>query len=180
MPDSEASVFGGGRYDGLVERFLGRKIPAVGGSIGIDRLLAALQKLGLAEAAPATAQVLVTVMEPSRMTEYMALTRQIREAGINAELYMGVEKGLRKQLQYADRLQIPVGVILGGDELTQGTVTVKNLRLGTQLQEKKGSAQGVEREAWLQRSRSVQKTVPRADLLREIREMLSGTARDLP
>ncbi|HEX9007110.1 MAG TPA: histidine--tRNA ligase, partial [Bacteroidota bacterium] len=127
------SVFGGGRYDGLVERFLGRKIPAVGGSIGVDRLLAALQRLGLAHATPATAQVLVTVMEPSRMADYLHITQEIREAGINAELYMGGEKGLKKQLQYADRLQIPVGVIIGGDEFSQGTVTVKNLRLGAQL-----------------------------------------------
>ncbi len=60
------SVFGGGRYEGLVERFLGRKIPGVGASIGVDRLLAAMQKLGLVELAASTAQVLVTVMEPAR------------------------------------------------------------------------------------------------------------------
>ena len=57
------SVFGGGRYDGLVERFLGRKIPAVGASIGVDRLFAALQKLGRLPMQNATAQVLVTIME---------------------------------------------------------------------------------------------------------------------
>jgi histidyl-tRNA synthetase len=166
------SVFGGGRYDGLVERFLGKKIPGVGGSIGVDRLLAALQKLGLAGTGAATAQVLVTVMEPGRMVDYMMVTREIREAGINAELYMGTERGLRKQLQYADRLQIPVGVILGSNEFSGGTVTVKNLRVGTQLQEKKGSAPGVERKDWLDRQRAVQNTVPRAGLVDEIRSML--------
>ncbi|HTY58803.1 MAG TPA: histidine--tRNA ligase, partial [Bacteroidota bacterium] len=64
------SVVGGGRYDGLVARFLGRNIPAVGASIGVDRLLAAMTKLGLAQTAPSTAQVLVTVMEPAKVVEY--------------------------------------------------------------------------------------------------------------
>jgi histidyl-tRNA synthetase len=166
------SVFGGGRYDGLVERFLGRKIPAVGGSIGVDRLLAAFRKLGRLEETPATAQVLVTVMERDRMGDYLALAREIRSAGINAEVYVGEERSLRKQLQYADRLRIPVGVIIGGDEFAQGTVTIKNLKLGAQLQEKKSTVAGVEREEWLQRSRSVQQTFPRDRMVEEIRSML--------
>jgi histidyl-tRNA synthetase len=166
------SVFGGGRYDGLVERFLGKKIPAVGASIGVDRLLAALQKLGLLEATASTAQVIVTVMERDRMSEYEVLTRELRQAGINTELYLGEETGLGKQLQYANRQQIPVAVIIGSNEFSRNEVTVKNLRLGGQLQEKKKTVDGKEREEWLKLSRTAQLTVPRSACIEEIRRML--------
>ncbi len=136
------SVFGGGRYDGLVERFLGRKIPAVGASIGVDRLFAAMQKLGLVQMVSSTAQVLVTVMEPARMNDYMKLTRRLRAEGINTELYLGEESGLGKQLQYANRLQIPVAIIMGSDEFANNEITVKDLLLGATLQDRKKTAQG--------------------------------------
>lgn len=175
LPDAPefGSVFGGGRYDGLVERFLGKKIPAVGGSIGVDRLLAALVKSGSIDESSATAKVLVLVMERTRMPDYLAIGQEIRQAGINTEVYVGEEKSLRKQLQYADRLGIPIGVIVGGDEFAQNTVTVKDLKQGAQLQEKKSTAPGVEREEWLQRSKSVQRTVPRGRMVEEIVAMLA-------
>ena len=168
------SVFGGGRYDHLVERFLGRKIPAVGASIGVDRLLAAMQKLGVIDLAPSTAQVIVTVMERDRMSEYQKLTRELRQNGINTELYLGEETSLGKQLQYANRQQIPIAVIIGGDELSRGEVTIKNLKLGSELQDRKKSAQGKEREEWLRLSRSVQFTVPRAEFLTQVRLMMKS------
>ena len=172
------SVFGGGRYDGLVERFLGRKIPAVGASIGVDRLFAALQKLGLTELAPSTAVVLVTVMEPSRILEYQQMTRELRLEGINTELYLGEEKTLGKQLQYANRQQISFAVLMGSDEFAKNQVTIKNLKLGAQLQDKKKSAgkkdSGKDREEYLQLSRSVQVTVPRGQLVRTLRELMQS------
>jgi histidyl-tRNA synthetase len=169
------SIFGGGRYDGLVERFLGRKIPAVGASIGVDRLFAALQKLGLLELTPSTAHVIVTVMEPSRIADYQVLTRELRQAGINTEMYLGDEKGLGKQLQYANRQQIPIAVIVGGDEFAKGEVTIKNLKLGAQLQDKKRTAVGKERDEWLQLSRTAQVSVPKDQLLEYVRQMLDRT-----
>jgi histidyl-tRNA synthetase len=168
------SVFGGGRYDDLVERFLGRKIPAVGASIGVDRLFAAMEKIGLVDAAPSTAQVFVTIMERSRIHDYELVTRELRQHGINAEMYLGEEKGLGKQLQYANRQQIPLAVIIGGDEFAKNEVTIKNLKLGSALQDKKKTAEGKEREEWLKLSRSVQTTVSRARLIEEVRRMLSS------
>ena len=167
------SVFGGGRYDGLVERFLGKKIPAVGASIGVDRLFAAMQKLGLVELAASTAQVLVTVMEPGRIDEYQRVTRELRQAGIKTEMYLGDEKSLGKQLQYANRQQIPVAVLIGSDEFTKGEVTIKNLKLGAQLQDEKKTAVGKERDEWLRLSRTAQVTVPRSQCLDQIRRMLT-------
>jgi len=162
------SVVGGGRYDGLVARFLGRKIPAVGASIGVDRLLAAMLKLGLVEMTPSTAQVLVTVMEPGRITDYQALTRELRQAGIRTEMYLGEEKGLTKQLAYANRQQIPLAVLVGSDEFAKGEVTIKNLKLGAQLPDKK-----TQREEWLKLSRSVQFSVPRGECVTQVRQTLS-------
>lgn len=170
---SYGSVFGGGRYDGLVERFIGKKIPAVGASIGVDRLLAALEELGLTDLAPATAQVVVTVMEKDRISDYLQITRELRNAGINTELYLGEERGLGKQLQYANRLGIPVGLIIGGNEFDTGEVTVKDLKLGAVLQEKKKEG-GKDREEWLKLSKTVQVTVPKEQMLSEIRRMLGS------
>jgi histidyl-tRNA synthetase len=168
------SVFGGGRYDGLVERFLGRSIPAVGASIGVDRLFAALQKLGLIERGASTAHVLVTVMEPSRLIEYQMITRQLRQGGINTEMYLGDEASLGKQLQYANRQQIPVAVLVGSDEFAADTVTVKNLKLGGELQDKKKAVSGKERDEWLRLSRTVQTTLPRAECVQHVREILQS------
>ena len=167
------SVFGGGRYDGLVERFLGRKIPAVGASIGVDRLLAALAKLGLVGEVVSTAQVIVVVMEQTKIAEYQKITRELRGAGLNTEMYLGEEKTLGKQLQYANRQQIPLAVIIGSDEFARDEITIKNLRLGGRLQDKKKSRDGKEREEWLRLSRSVQVTVPRIGCIEEVKRMLS-------
>ena len=167
------SVFGGGRYDGLVERFLGRKIPAVGASIGVDRLFAAMQKLGLIDMAASTAQVLVTVMEQPRLTDYQKITRDLRNAGINTELYLGEERSLGKQLQYANRQEIPIAVIVGGDEFAKGEVTIKNLKLGARLQDKKKTAAGKERDEWLKQSRSVQVSVAKEQCIDQVKSMLS-------
>jgi histidyl-tRNA synthetase len=172
------SIFAGGRYDGLVERFLGRKIPAVGASIGVDRLFAAMQRLGLLEMRTSTAQVLVTLMEPGRVIEYQKITRELRQAGIRTEMYLGEEKSLGKQLQYANRQQIPIAVIIGSDEFSKGEVTLKNLALGKRLQDRKKAASGKDRDQWLQLSRTVQVTVPRENYLNGLREMLEGLAEE--
>ncbi len=166
------SVFGGGRYDGLVERFLGKKIPAVGASIGVDRLLAAMQKLGLIKLAPSTAQVLVTVMEPIHITDYQKITRELRQGGINTELYLGEEKSLSKQLQFANRQQIPVAVIIGSDEFAKNEATIKNLKRGAELQDGKKLGKGKERDEWLRLSRTAQVTVSRRQYLEQIRTLL--------
>ena len=166
------TVFGGGRYDGLVERFLGRAIPAVGASIGVDRLLAAMQALQLIELTPSTAQVIVTVMDRSLMSDYQVITRELRQSGIRSELYLGEERSLGKQLQYANRQKIPFAVIIGGDELSRGEVTIKDLELGAELQDRKKSSSGKDREEWLQLSRSVQRSVPRQDLIATLRKSI--------
>ncbi len=159
------SVFGGGRYDDLVQRFLGKSIPAVGVSTGVDRLLAALEKLQLINTVPSTAQVLVTVMERNRMEEYVLLTRELRNNGINTELYMGEEKGLGKQLQYANKQEIPLAVIIGSNEFEKNEVTIKDLRAGKNID-------ASNKEEYIKATKQAQRTIAQSELIQNIKQLL--------
>ena len=161
------SVFGGGRYDNLVMRFLGERIPAVGASIGIDRLLAALAHLGAIGTRKATARVLVTYMDPALTDDYLQMTWELRRAGIPTELYIGTAKGLAKQLKYADQYDIPLVILYGTNEKSQGVVTVKNMAVGRAKAAKVG-----DRSSWLA-ERPGQTTIPRNELVDGVRKLLA-------
>ncbi len=109
------SIFGGGRYDNLVMRFLGEAIPAVGASIGVDRLLAALTHLGKISKNKATARVLVANMDASLTEDYLAMTWELRRAGIPTELYIGTAKSPGKQLKYDDQYEVPIVLLYGSN-----------------------------------------------------------------
>ncbi len=158
------SVFSGGRYDNLVDRFLNRSIPATGTSIGVDRLLAALIELKAIELKTATSRVLVTVMDPERLTDYLAILRELRAAGIPAEIYAGDSRNLTKQIKYGDKVGIPFAVIAGSDEFAAGTVTVKNLAAGREK-----ALATADREQWLQAA-DIQHTIPRSELVKWVGE----------
>ncbi len=158
------SVAGGGRYDDLVERFTGQKVPATGVSIGVDRLLAALREKGLA-GAQAQGPVVVTVMDRERMGDYHAMAAELRAAGIRAEVYLGNPKNFGNQLKYADKRAAPVAIIQGTDEAARGVVQVKDLILGAKI------AAQASVEEW--KSQPAQVEVPRADLVATVREMLA-------
>ncbi|WCR20009.1 histidine--tRNA ligase [Paracoccus alcaliphilus] len=157
------SVAGGGRYDGLVERFTGQKVPATGVSIGVDRLLAALRAKGLAGAED-RGPVVVTVMDRDRMADYQAMAADLRAAGIRAEVYLGNPKNFGNQLKYADKRSAPVAIIQGGDEAARGVVQVKDLVLGARI------ARDASHEEW--KSQPAQTEVARADLVAEVRRIL--------
>ncbi|MFN3526568.1 MAG: histidine--tRNA ligase [Paracoccus sp. (in: a-proteobacteria)] len=157
------SVAGGGRYDGLVERFTGQKVPATGVSIGVDRLLAALHAKGLASEA-AQGPVVVTVMDRDRMADYQAMASELRAAGIRAEVYLGNPKNFGNQLKYADKRGAPVAIIQGGDEAARGVVQVKDLVLGARI------AADASLEEW--KAQPAQTEVARADLVAEVRRII--------
>ncbi len=159
------SVAGGGRYDGLVERFTGTKLPATGASIGVDRLLAALKALGKFTDTDRLGPVVVAVMDQSRMADYLRMVRDLREAGIRSELYMR-DKGLRQQAKYADRRNAPALVIAGGDEFERGEVSIKDLRLGAML-----AGKVADNEEW-RKAQSAQYSVAQSDLVAEIKKLL--------
>lgn len=128
------SVMSGGRYDGLVGVFANQDEPAVGISVGIDRLIAALDELKLLEKSKAVATVLVTIFndQPESVKCSMDITRRLRAAGINAELYLDACAKLKKQLAYAQRKEIPRVVIAGPDEAARGEVTLRDMKTGEQ------------------------------------------------
>ena len=160
------SIFGGGRYDNLVTRFLGERLGATGGSIGVDRLLAVLIHLERVSLKQSTAEVLVTVLDETMVDDYLAMTCELRRAGIPTELYLG-SKGMGKQIKHADKQGVPIVLMYGEDEKAKGIVTLKNLNKG-----RAGSAKLKERKDWI-KERPGQIEVPRSDLVAAVRRMLA-------
>jgi histidyl-tRNA synthetase len=161
------SVGGGGRYDDLVARFTGEKVPATGFSFGVSRLAGALRAAGRDLGARARGPVVVIAFSQDDMAEYLKLVGELRAAGIAAEVYLG-SSGMRPQMKYADRRLSPAAVILGGDEILAGTVTVKDLDLGREL-----SSGMTDNAAW-RAERPGQQTVPRAELIPTLRRILEA------
>ncbi len=160
------SVGGGGRYDDLVERFKGVKVPATGFSVGVSRLYAALDALGKIESGAVTAPVIVLVMDKDAMPGYQKMVMELRAAGIRSELYLG-GSGMRAQVKYADRRDAPLVVIEGEDERAKGEVTLKDLILGAQKSEE------ITDNAEWRESAHAQVSVARADLVAEVQAMLA-------
>ncbi len=159
-PRQFGSVAGGGRYDDLVKRFTGQAVPATGISIGVDRLLAALGAKGLGQT-EAEGPVVVTVMDRTRLPAYQAMVRELRAAGIRAELFLGNPKDFGKQLKYADARRSPVAVIQGEDEAARDVVQLKDLELGAKL-----AAEITSYDEWKEHPAQVE--APRADLVAQV------------
>ncbi len=160
------SLGGGGRYDGLVARFRGAKVPATGFSIGVSRAYAALEALGKLEQAKLNAPVVVLVMDQDQKGRYQAMVQQLRGAGIKSELYLGTS-GMRAQLKYADKRAASLVVIEGEDERTKGEITIKDMDEGSEL-----SKEIEDNKEWRE-AKVAQKTVPHADLVAAVKEMLA-------
>lgn len=127
------SICSGGRYDNLASHFTTRKLPGVGISIGITRLLPRLIEAGVLKPGRATlAPVLVTSLDRSRMTHYLAMAAALRGAGIGAEVYME-ERRLGEQLKFATRKGFQLALIAGESEFADGWVQLKDLTTGAQI-----------------------------------------------
>ncbi len=161
------SVGGGGRYDGLVARFRGEPAPATGFSIGVSRLLAALQTLGKSGTEAKLGPVVVTVFDKDRVADYQRMVKTLRDAGIRAELYLGNPKNIGNQLKYADRRGAPCVIIQGGDEKAKSEIQIKDLIEGT----KAASAIASNKE-WRE-ARPAQFSVPETDLVKAVCEVLA-------
>ena len=155
------SVGSGGRYDDLVARFTGQRVPACGVSIGVSRLLAALKTKSMPAPEPL---IVVLVLDKAEAAASLALARDIREAGFRAEAYTG-EAGMKAQFKYADRRGAAVAIIEGSDERARGEVTVKDLVLGAEM------AKSVEGRATWVKDRPAQAAVPRHSLIAYLRTL---------
>ena len=162
------SVGGGGRYDGLVERFIGQKVPATGFSIGVSRLQAALNVLNAANdlsAAP-PGPVVVLVMDKGELPRYQTMAKELRDAGIRAEMYLGTS-GMKAQMKYADKRGAPCVVIEGSDERDKGEVQIKDLIEGA-----KAAAAIADNKEW-KAQRPAQVSAKRTELVAGVRDILA-------
>jgi histidyl-tRNA synthetase len=161
------SVGAGGRYDGLIARFRGEPVPATGFSIGVSRLVAALQHLGKIESKPEPGPVVVTVFDKERIADYQNMVAALRSVGIRAELYLGDGK-FAAQMKYADKRGSPCVVIQGGNEKAKGEVQVKDLILGAEL-----AGLSKEREDYLKKQTEAQFAVAEDKLVDAVRTVLA-------
>jgi histidyl-tRNA synthetase len=160
------SVAGGGRYDGLVGRFRNENIPATGISIGVSRLMAALQHLKKVDTQPEAGPVVVTVFDSDRIADYQKMVAALRSANIRAELYLGSGK-FGAQMKYADKRGSPCAVIQGGDEKAKGEIQIKDLILGATITSIK------DREEYLKKQAEAQFAVPEDQLVDAVRKVLA-------
>ncbi len=120
------SVCSGGRYDNLAGLYTKQQLPGVGASLGLDRLLAALEELKMLKSAATPAQVFIVQFQAEYLGQYQKLARELRAAGINVEVYPEAKK-IGPQLQFAEKKGFRLALIAGGDEFAQGTWKIKDL-----------------------------------------------------
>ncbi|HWA21686.1 MAG TPA: histidine--tRNA ligase [Caulobacterales bacterium] len=164
---SFGSIGGGGRYDDLVARFRGERVPATGFSIGVSRLVAALEAAEGVEAA--NGPVVILSLEADRMADYFAMAAELRNAGVRAEVYLGAGK-FGPQLKYADKRNAPLAIIQGSNEREKSppVVMIKDLKLGAEM-----SKSIADNEEW-RKGRPAQIEAPRSDLVATVKRMLAG------
>jgi histidyl-tRNA synthetase len=121
------SICSGGRYDNLAALYTKQHLPGVGASLGLDRLLAAMEELGLLREVNTPAKIFIVQFTADALSQYIQLSRRLRAAGIATEVSTDA-KGMGKQLKYADRKGFRFAVIGGPDELAKGVWQIKDLR----------------------------------------------------
>jgi histidyl-tRNA synthetase len=142
------SVCSGGRYDNLASKFTKQLLPGVGASLGLDRLLAAMEDLKLLPKVSTPAPVLMVLFTPEGLGDYQKAARELRAQGIGVEVFPDAKK-IGQQLQYGEKRGFRVALIAGPDEFASGTWKVKDL------------------------ARREEKTVSTADLATAIRAVLA-------
>ena len=126
------SVCSGGRYDDLVARFSPLKLSGVGMSLGLDRLLAALDELNVVFPSSGGPKLALLDFEPTARADVLGLAGTLREAGISTALYVGPEETLKGQLSWAVKMGFPYVAIMGASEKANGVVQLKEMVARTQ------------------------------------------------
>jgi histidyl-tRNA synthetase len=127
------SVCGGGRYDNLTQAFGSKeRLSGVGISFGIDRIFDAMEELNLfAENSTRSTRVLICHFDEPTFRYGLPVLQALREAGVASEIYPDVTK-LKKQLEYANKKNIPFVLVIGSEEMQQGLLTWKDMTTGEQ------------------------------------------------
>jgi histidyl-tRNA synthetase len=147
--ESIGSVCSGGRYDDLVSLYSKETMPGVGASIGLDRLIAALETFDDVLPSPTSADVLVVLQDPTLLTTYHEIARELRADGIRCEVYPEVRK-LGQQFAFAEKKGIPIALVCGESEVATGVVNLRELATRTNHDQ-----------------------IPRSDMATRIRELLA-------
>ncbi|MEO1322328.1 MAG: histidine--tRNA ligase [Pseudomonadota bacterium] len=159
------SVGGGGRYDDLVARFTGERIPATGFSVGVSRLAAAFSISGVID--DLNGPVVILNMDRDNPAIALQLATELRQAGLRAEAYMG-SSGMRPQMKYADRRRAPAVVMVGTDELEKGVVTIKDLKEGAR------QAAAIDSNEEYREARPGQFEAPRTEMVSRLRAIVEA------
>ena len=126
-----SSIAGGGRYDHLIGMFSGKDIPAVGISLGFERICVIMEERGMFRDTDSGVDVVIAPFHRDALGKATELSAKIRETGLSCELYPGFDK-LAKQFKYANERNARFVAVLGEDEMRANTVTVKNMNSGEQ------------------------------------------------
>lgn len=121
------SVCSGGRYDNLAELFTKQHLPGIGASLGLDRLLAAMQQLEWLPRVATPAPILITLFDADRRDDYLRMAGILRGRGLAVEVYSEPKK-LGAQLKYADEKGFDVAIVAGTQEWESGKVQAKDLK----------------------------------------------------
>lgn len=125
------SLTGGGRYDELIGSFSGVDTPAVGTSLGLDRILSAMKQLNMLDKAQTRTKILVTSFSKETVLDSLNVASMFRQQGVNTEIFHEPLK-LKSQFSYADKKGIKYVAILGEDEIKNNQITIKNMSTGEQ------------------------------------------------
>ena len=130
---SIGSVCSGGRYDNLAGLYTKQELPGVGASLGLDRLISAMEELGMIEKISTPVQVFLPFFAENRLAGYLRVASELRRHGIGVELYPEAKK-LGQQLKYADKRGFRWAVIIGEDEWANDRCQIKNLQTGESVE----------------------------------------------
>ena len=128
---AQGTVCGGGRYDGLIEQLGGAKTPALGVGMGLERLLLVMQKQGCDFIEEKTCDLYIATMGENAVNKALSMTSALRDEGFFVE-YDLVERGLKPQMKYADKIGAKFVIVLGDNEIESGSAKLKNMATGEQ------------------------------------------------
>ena len=158
------SVAGGGRYDKLIARFGKEDVPATGISIGIDRLIYAIEQFDKFQSNKKPLIIIANLI-PEQISNYLSIAEVVRDEGYACEIFYG-SNNLSKQLKYSDKRKASLVIIIGEDEIKNKTISIKNLTVGKELSKNIDS-----REEWKE-LKAGQFIINKDDLITELKKIL--------
>ena len=126
---AQGTVCGGGRYDGLIAQLGGNAVPAVGFAVGIERLLMLMENTKAYIPEEEKVTVYFAGMDNACRKKAFELCAKLRAKGVIAEIDH-MDRSIKAQFKYADKLGAKYVAVIGGNELEQGVMNVKCMQTG--------------------------------------------------